>query len=110
MRCPTKPLRPPRPASARRPLRLVLSSLAVLRLRHAGPTAQLSGRYVRRTKGHRVVCECVPGTYSNTNTHPEHLAVLQRGSTAWNEWRQQNPHLIPVLARVDLAEQDLRGI
>jgi hypothetical protein len=52
----------------------------------------------------------VPGTYSNKDSHPEHLAVLHRGLTAWNEWRQQNPHIIPVLARVDLAEQDLKGI
>jgi hypothetical protein len=52
----------------------------------------------------------VPGTYSNKNFHPEHVAILRRGLTAWNEWRRQNPHLIPVLARIDLAEQDLRGI
>jgi uncharacterized protein YjbI with pentapeptide repeats len=44
----------------------------------------------------------------------EHLARLNQGVEAWNEWRENNPEIIPDLSRaylreVDLREADFRG-
>ena len=39
----------------------------------------------------------------------EYLEILNRGVAAWNEWRQANPGSKPVLAGVDLGENDLSG-
>ncbi|WP_300000208.1 pentapeptide repeat-containing protein [Anabaena sp. AL09] len=36
--------------------------------------------------------------------NPEHLAILKQGVGVWNEWREENPDIIP-----DLTEADLRG-
>ncbi len=40
---------------------------------------------------------------------PEHLAKLIQGAQAWNEWRQQNPHLQPDFRDANLSEYDLSG-
>jgi hypothetical protein len=39
----------------------------------------------------------------------EHVAILKRGSTAWNQWRHTNPHLHPDLIAANFAAADLRG-
>ncbi len=39
----------------------------------------------------------------------EHLEILKKGKTFWNEWRQANPGIKPDLAEVDLSESDLSG-
>lgn len=38
-----------------------------------------------------------------------HLALLRRGVTTWNRWRQRHPEIKPDLRKVSLDEQDLRG-
>ncbi len=39
----------------------------------------------------------------------EHLARLKNGVDAWNEWRKENPKVIPNLEQADLRVADLRG-
>ena len=39
----------------------------------------------------------------------EHLSYLGRGSTVWNNWRHENPKIIPSLGDVDLRFRDLRA-
>jgi hypothetical protein len=34
---------------------------------------------------------------------PEHLEILLRGVTAWNQWRAKFPHIRPGLSGVDLS-------
>jgi hypothetical protein len=38
-----------------------------------------------------------------------HLDILGQGVEAWNEWREQNPSIMPDLSRADLSEADLSG-
>jgi hypothetical protein len=35
--------------------------------------------------------------------NPHHLAILKRGITEWNKWRQQSPNVVPDLDSADLA-------
>ncbi|MBI4799069.1 MAG: toll/interleukin-1 receptor domain-containing protein [Desulfarculus sp.] len=42
--------------------------------------------------------------------NPEHLAMLKRGATAWNQWREENPGVRPELNWVDLGGADLTGV
>ena len=37
----------------------------------------------------------------------EHLARLKQGVAAWNQWREANPDIQPILAGADLREADL---
>jgi uncharacterized protein YjbI with pentapeptide repeats len=39
-----------------------------------------------------------------------HRDILDRGLAAWNEWRQSNPGIKPVLAGLDLSDRDLSGV
>ncbi len=39
----------------------------------------------------------------------EHLAILKQGVEAWNEWRKNNPEIVPDLSRADLHFADLSG-
>src|SRR6266851_4625125 len=39
----------------------------------------------------------------------QHLAVLEQGVAAWNEWRRQHPEIRPDLSGADLSEADLSG-
>jgi hypothetical protein len=44
----------------------------------------------------------------------EHLTILKQGVGVWNEWRENNPQIIPDLSRaylreIDLREADFRG-
>jgi hypothetical protein len=44
----------------------------------------------------------------------EHLTILKQGVGVWNEWRENNPQVIPDLSRaylreIDLREADFRG-
>jgi len=41
--------------------------------------------------------------------NPEHLEILKQGVKAWNEWRRENPDVVPDLARADLRRADLPG-
>lgn len=41
---------------------------------------------------------------------PSHVAMLQKGVPAWNDWRKANPRLQPDLTHVDLSGQDLCGV
>jgi uncharacterized protein YjbI with pentapeptide repeats len=39
----------------------------------------------------------------------EHLKLLKKGVTTWNEWRKENFHTRPYLDRADLGHADLRN-
>jgi Pentapeptide repeats (8 copies) len=39
----------------------------------------------------------------------EHLALLKLGSSAWNEWRGENPHIVPDLSHAHLQQARLSG-
>jgi uncharacterized protein YjbI with pentapeptide repeats len=39
----------------------------------------------------------------------EHIALLRQGSAVWNEWRDQNPGIVPSLHEADFSETDLSG-
>lgn len=39
----------------------------------------------------------------------EHLAILQQGVQAWNEWRANNPLIVTDLSEANLRQADLSG-
>ncbi|MBD1925567.1 pentapeptide repeat-containing protein [Trichocoleus sp. FACHB-90] len=39
--------------------------------------------------------------------NPEHLAELNKGVKSWNQWRRENPCIIPDLAKANLSGADL---
>ncbi|MDP8228174.1 MAG: toll/interleukin-1 receptor domain-containing protein, partial [Candidatus Electryoneaceae bacterium] len=41
--------------------------------------------------------------------NPEHLEILKQGAEVWNEWRKNNPHVIPDLIGADLVRAFLRS-
>jgi len=41
--------------------------------------------------------------------NPEHLKILKEGVEAWNEWRKNNPDIVPNLRGVDLEGAELVG-
>ncbi|HKP52633.1 MAG TPA: toll/interleukin-1 receptor domain-containing protein [Chloroflexia bacterium] len=41
--------------------------------------------------------------------NPKHLAILEQGVKAWNEWREENPDITPNLVEADLMGADLYG-
>jgi hypothetical protein len=41
--------------------------------------------------------------------NPEHLAKLKEGVAPWNQWRKQNPGILPDLSAADLRKADLHG-
>ena len=41
--------------------------------------------------------------------NPEHLKILKQGVKAWNDWREDNPNIIPDLSRSDLRGENLPG-
>lgn len=43
----------------------------------------------------------------DSNYMGEHIAILQRGVDAWNEWRKDNPAVRPDLRQADLSGMDL---
>jgi Pentapeptide repeats (8 copies) len=40
----------------------------------------------------------------------QHLAELDKGVESWNQWRRENPDIIPDLRKVDLIGRDLRFV
>jgi uncharacterized protein YjbI with pentapeptide repeats len=40
---------------------------------------------------------------------PEHLRILNKGRDVWNQWRQENPEIIPNLSEAPLANKNLWG-
>jgi uncharacterized protein YjbI with pentapeptide repeats len=40
----------------------------------------------------------------------EHLMILKQGVNIWNEWRKNNPQVIPIIGEVNLSNQNLSGI
>lgn len=42
-----------------------------------------------------------------TNPNPEHIEVLLKGKDFWNEWRNENPEIIPQLIWANLDHMDL---
>ena len=42
-------------------------------------------------------------------SNPEHLEILKLGSSVWNRWRTENPHIVPDLSRAHLGEGRLSG-
>jgi len=40
----------------------------------------------------------------------KHLDKIKRGSKIWNNWRKDNPDIIPDLCGVDLSGVDFRGV
>jgi hypothetical protein len=41
---------------------------------------------------------------------PQHLAILQQGMKVWNQWRKDNPKIVPDLRRAILVNAEFRGI
>jgi hypothetical protein len=41
--------------------------------------------------------------------NPEHLEILKQGVEVWNEWRGENPEVLPDLRGADLSRADLKG-
>ena len=39
----------------------------------------------------------------------EHLALLQRGTAIWNDWRVANPEFLPELSKAELLGAKLSG-
>src|SRR6185437_10430635 len=39
--------------------------------------------------------------------NPEHLQILNSGAAAWNQWRSQNPEVVPDLRKADLIKRNL---
>jgi hypothetical protein len=39
----------------------------------------------------------------------DHVAILQKGPTTWNEWRRENPDTVPDLSEANLSSADLSG-
>jgi hypothetical protein len=42
-------------------------------------------------------------------SNPQHLDILKLGSSPWNRWRAENPHIIPDLSEAHLREGRLSG-
>lgn len=42
--------------------------------------------------------------------NPEHLAILKQGVAFWNEWRKENPELMPDFSEADLINAKLAGV
>jgi uncharacterized protein YjbI with pentapeptide repeats len=40
----------------------------------------------------------------------QHMKVLERGVTAWNRWRAQNPKILPDLSGADFSEVNLSHV
>jgi len=40
----------------------------------------------------------------------EHLAILRKGVQDWNQWRERNPGIQPILTGADLRDADLGGV
>ena len=40
----------------------------------------------------------------------EHLKILKQGVDAWNQWRKQNPEIVPDLSDTDLSRANLKGV
>ena len=40
---------------------------------------------------------------------PTHLRILREGVEAWNEWREDNPELVPALSGTDLRRGNFRA-
>jgi hypothetical protein len=39
----------------------------------------------------------------------EHVAILKKGEYAWNQWRGENPDILPILDRANLSGRELSG-
>nr|WP_321514669.1 pentapeptide repeat-containing protein [uncultured Pseudodesulfovibrio sp.] len=42
--------------------------------------------------------------------NPEHLAILEQGVNAWNQWRDENPETIPDLMEAELRKAKLQWV
>lgn len=51
----------------------------------------------------------MPKAFRNWEGNPDHLSMLRRGVPEWNNWRERNPYVIPVLTKQYLEACDLRG-
>ncbi len=40
---------------------------------------------------------------------PHHLALLNEGVLAWNQWRQEHPEMLALLGEANLQGRDLRA-
>jgi hypothetical protein len=40
--------------------------------------------------------------------NPEHVEILKQGVDVWNEWRAENPEILPELDGAYLADRDLK--
>jgi len=41
--------------------------------------------------------------------NPEHLKILEQGVDVWNEWRKNNPEIMPNLSEVKLSKENFYG-
>lgn len=42
-------------------------------------------------------------------SNAEHVAILKKGASNWNNWRRENPHIVPELDTENLSGSDLSG-
>jgi uncharacterized protein YjbI with pentapeptide repeats len=42
--------------------------------------------------------------------NPEHVAILKQGVEVWNEWREDNPEIMPDLTEAILSNEDLKNV
>ena len=55
-----------------------------------------------------ILVSCGPTSkIGDHKTNPDHLAKLMEGVQAWNDWRVQNPRIIPDLESADLGQANL---
>ena len=41
--------------------------------------------------------------------NPEHVAIFKKGKAVWNQWRKDNPHILPDLRDINIRSVDLSG-
>jgi TIR domain-containing protein/pentapeptide repeat protein len=42
--------------------------------------------------------------------NPEHVIILKKGVEHWNQWREENPKIVPNLMKADLTGMNLSGV
>lgn len=42
--------------------------------------------------------------------NPEHLKILEQGVEVWNQWREENPEVIPDLSNTEISRKKFEGI
>ncbi|HZR43089.1 MAG TPA: pentapeptide repeat-containing protein, partial [Ktedonobacteraceae bacterium] len=57
-----------------------------------------------------IIANVDPGMEEDKMAQQEHVYLLKRGVPYWNQWRQQNPNVMPDLSNMDLAGATLINV